>query len=51
VKANSGLTIPETAEKMGIKQNYLYRVLSDCPRTALSSRTAAGGSPRSAPNT
>jgi hypothetical protein len=27
VKANPGIAIPEIAEKMGIKQNYLYRVL------------------------
>lgn len=27
VKANPGITIPELAKKMGIKQNYLYRVL------------------------
>jgi len=27
VQANPGITIPEIAEKMGIKQNYLYRVL------------------------
>ncbi len=27
VKANPAITIPEIAEKMGIKQNYLYRVL------------------------
>jgi len=27
VKANPGITIPEIAQKMGIKQNYLYRVL------------------------
>jgi len=27
VSANPGITIPEIAEKMGIKQNYLYRVL------------------------
>ncbi|MFA9272606.1 MAG: hypothetical protein ACEQSX_18015 [Baekduiaceae bacterium] len=27
VKANPGTAIPELAEKMGIKQNYLYRVL------------------------
>ena len=27
VKANPGISIPELAEKMGIKQNYLYRVL------------------------
>ena len=27
VKARPGITIPELAETMGIKQNYLYRVL------------------------
>lgn len=27
VKGNPGITIPDLAEKMGIKQNYLYRVL------------------------
>jgi hypothetical protein len=27
VKANPGMTIPELAEAMGIKQNYLYRVM------------------------
>jgi hypothetical protein len=27
VQANPGITIPELADKMGIKQNYLYRVL------------------------
>jgi hypothetical protein len=27
VKANPGITIPQIAEHMGIKQNYLYRVL------------------------
>jgi hypothetical protein len=27
VTANPGITIPEIAAKMGIKQNYLYRVL------------------------
>lgn len=27
VKAQPGITIPELADKMGIKQNYLYRVL------------------------
>ena len=27
VKANPGIAIPELAGKMGIKQNYLYRVL------------------------
>jgi hypothetical protein len=27
VNANPGITIPELAQQMGIKQNYLYRVL------------------------
>jgi len=27
VRSNPGITIPQLAEKMGIKQNYLYRVL------------------------
>ena len=27
VKAQPGIAIPELAERMGIKQNYLYRVL------------------------
>ena len=27
VRAQPGISIPELAEKMGIKQNYLYRVL------------------------
>ena len=27
VKAQPGITIPELATKMGIKQNYLYRVM------------------------
>jgi hypothetical protein len=27
VKAQPGISIPELAERMGIKQNYLYRVL------------------------
>jgi hypothetical protein len=27
VKASPGITIPQIAEQMGIKQNYLYRVL------------------------
>jgi DNA-binding IclR family transcriptional regulator len=27
VRAQPGITIPELAKRMGIKQNYLYRVL------------------------
>ena len=29
VRAKPGITIPEMAESMGIKQNYLYRVVPD----------------------
>ena len=31
VQAQAGITIPELAARMGIKQNYLYRVLPDPP--------------------
>ena len=29
MRARPGITIPELAEAMGIKQNYLYRVMPD----------------------
>jgi sugar-specific transcriptional regulator TrmB len=29
VRARPGITVPELAEAMGIKQNYLYRVMPD----------------------
>jgi hypothetical protein len=32
VKKNPGITIPELADRMGIKQNYLYRVLPGLER-------------------
>ena len=32
VRARPGITIPELAEAMGIKQNYLYRVMPDARR-------------------
>ena len=32
VKSNPGITIPELADRMGIKQNYLYRVLPGLER-------------------
>jgi hypothetical protein len=34
VKARPGITIPEIATKMGIKQNYLYRVLPGLEKDA-----------------
>jgi predicted ArsR family transcriptional regulator len=35
VKQNPGITIPEIAEKMAIKQNYLYRVLPGLAKDGL----------------
>ena len=31
MKARPGITIPELADAMGIKQNYLYRVMPSSP--------------------
>ena len=43
VKARPGITIPELAEAMGIKQNYLYRVMPHSPTRARSpSRVRVG---------
>jgi hypothetical protein len=42
VKANPGITIPELAEKMGIKQNYLYRVLPGLAQDGLVSKQGRG---------
>ena len=50
VTANPGISIPEIAEKMGIKQNYLYRVLPGLAKTAWSRRTAAAGFRRTLPD-
>jgi CRP-like cAMP-binding protein len=33
VRARPGITIPELAETMGIKQNYLYRVMPDLAKS------------------
>ena len=43
VRSNPGITIPELADKMGIKQNYLYRVLPGLQKAAWSARRAAAG--------
>ena len=45
-----GITIPEMAEKMGIKQNYLYRVLPGLARTGWWRRAAAAGFLRTQPD-
>lgn len=42
VKASPGITIPELAEKMGIKQNYLYRVLPGLAEDGLVSKDGRG---------
>jgi DNA-binding IclR family transcriptional regulator len=35
IKQSPGIAIPELAQKMGIKQNYLYRVLPDLQQQGL----------------
>jgi hypothetical protein len=43
VQAQPGIAIPELAAKMGIKQNYLYRVMPGLEKeTRCASRTKAG---------
>jgi Predicted transcriptional regulator len=48
VKASPGITIPEIAEKMGIKQNYLYRVLPGLAEDGLVSKDGRGWHPKEA---
>ena len=45
VKANPGITIPQIAEKMGIKQNYLYRVLPSLAGDGLVRKSGRGWHP------
>ena len=42
VKASPGITIPELAERMGIKQNYLYRVMPALAEDGRVSREGKG---------
>jgi CRP-like cAMP-binding protein len=42
VRAQPGITIPELAEAMGIKQNYLYRVLPSLAQDGLVSKKGRG---------
>jgi hypothetical protein len=42
VKANPGITIPEIARHIGIKQNYLYRVLPALAEDGLVRRQGRG---------
>jgi CRP-like cAMP-binding protein len=48
VKAQPGITIPEIAEKMGIKQNYLYRVLPGLAADGLVVKDGRGWKPKDA---
>jgi len=48
VQANPGITIPEIAEKMGIKQNYLYRVLPGLAEDGLVVKDGRGWKPKDA---
>jgi len=42
VQANPGITIPDLAEQMGIKQNYLYRVLPGLEQDGLVRKEGRG---------
>jgi hypothetical protein len=48
VKAQPGITIPEIAAKMGIKQNYLYRVLPGLADDGLVTKQDRGWHPKDA---
>jgi DNA-binding IscR family transcriptional regulator len=48
VKANPGITIPEIAEKLAIKQNYLYRVLPGLAEDGLVVKDGRGWKPTDA---
>ena len=46
VKATPGITIPELADKMGIKQNYLYRVMPSLAEEGKVTKSGRGWHPR-----
>jgi CRP-like cAMP-binding protein len=48
VKQRPGITIPEMAEQMGIKQNYLYRVLPGLAQDGLVEKRGRGWHARTA---
>jgi hypothetical protein len=48
VRAQPGITIPEIAEKMGIQQNYLYRVLPGLAQDGLVEKQGRGWHPKTA---
>jgi hypothetical protein len=47
VQGQPGITIPELAAKMGIKQNYLYRVLPSLQKEGKVMKKGRGWQPRS----
>ncbi|MDP2711579.1 MAG: hypothetical protein Q8O56_10205 [Solirubrobacteraceae bacterium] len=48
VREKPGITIPEIAESMGIKQNYLYRVLPGLADDGLVKKDGRGWHPKEA---
>jgi hypothetical protein len=48
VKATPGITIPQLAEQMGIKQNYLYRVMPSLAEDGKVSKSGRGWHARDA---
>ena len=42
IKSRPGITIPEMAEEMGIKQNYLYRVVPDLQKEGKVTKSGKG---------
>ena len=46
VRSRPGITIPELADAMGIKQNYLYRVLPGLQKDGLVRKEGSGWHPR-----
>ncbi|HEY8581315.1 MAG TPA: MarR family transcriptional regulator [Capillimicrobium sp.] len=48
VTEQPGITIPELADRMGIKQNYLYRVLPGLEQDGLVAKEGRGWHPKTA---
>jgi MarR family protein len=48
VREQPGITIPEIADKMGIQQNYLYRVLPGLAQDGLVEKQGRGWHPKTA---
>lgn len=50
VRNQPGITIPDLAESMGIKQNYLYRVMPDLAEQGLVTKSGRGWHIRQTPS-